>query len=488
LPDVQRVAVVPAAQRDPAGSDQSYEERLQLGRYVAVLWRHRFLIIVLTAAGAIAGLLASAMKPTMYEASATLMVVPPARNDLRPGAIANSRALLENLSLAGRVSAELGLDRPPLSYTAQRFLESAVSVDELRGTNLVRLRVKLPNPQTAMQAAQSLSHKAVALNSAIATQDGIARRDQLKAELDDAAGRLRTAEQALLEYQSTAQVELLKRDTDAMLDERGDLLKLLVEIEGEKARLAAAEAELGKHRPILAVPRLTAAEEALRHAPSAPPAAASRPLKEAAENADVSPDRLRQADRASADKPAAGGSALGDTRKSAEKARTPASAQTSVPRGQEGQADPEALDLTDPYVNPVYQTLTFQIATSRARLALLERQRHELVDVKKLGGPESQQLRELYARQMELERRQTTYDLARKVYSDLSMRYDESRTEVLGTTPQLQVIDEAVLPDRPLPRKRLQTILLGLVVGFLLATLASIVLDGTGAGRRVRFS
>jgi uncharacterized protein involved in exopolysaccharide biosynthesis len=136
----------------------------------------------------------------------------------------------------------------------------------------------------------------------------------------------------------------------------------------------------------------------------------------------------------------------------------------------------------------VYQTLTFQIATSRARLALLERQRHELVDVKKLGGPESQQLRELYARQMELERRQTTYDLARKVYSDLSMRYDESRTEVLGTTPQLQVIDEAVLPDRPLPRKRLQTILLGLVVGFLLAALASIVLDGTGAGRRVRFS
>jgi capsule polysaccharide export protein KpsE/RkpR len=451
-----------------------------------VLGRHRLLIIALSAVGAMAGLLASALKPTMYEASATLMVVPPARNDLRPGAIANSRALLENLSLAGRVSKELELDRPPLSYTPQQFLESAIAVDELRGTNLIRLRVKLPNAQTAMQAAQSLSHKAVALNGAIATQDGIARRDQLKADLEDAAGRLRTAEQAFLEYQSTAQVDLLKRDTDAMLDERGDLLKLLVEIEGEKARLAAAEEELTKHSPILSVPRLAAAEEALRRPPSSPaPPPARSQQREPDQNRERTPDRVTPA--VPGQRPLAGESARGDTRKPGEKPESSTPTQPSVPRGQEGQADSEALDLTNPYVNPVYQTLTFQIATSRARLALLERQRHELVDVKKLGGSESQQLRELYARQMELERRQTTYDLAKKVYSDLAMRYDESRTEVLGTTPQLQVIDEAVLPDRPLPRKRLQRILLGLVVGFLVATLASVVLDGTGAGRRVRF-
>ena len=59
-------------------------------------------------------------------------------------------------------------------------------------------------------------------------------------------------------------------------------------------------------------------------------------------------------------------------------------------------ADPETLDLTSPFVNPVYQTLDFQIATSGARLAGLEQQRRQLVDVTKLGGDEIAKLSELY--------------------------------------------------------------------------------------------
>ena len=53
-----------------------------------------------------------------------------------------------------------------------------------------------------------------------------------------------------------------------------------------------------------------------------------------------------------------------------------------------GEVDPQHLDLTNPFVNPVYQTLDFQIATSRTRIAALERERDELINVKKLGGKE----------------------------------------------------------------------------------------------------
>ena len=79
-----------------------------------------------------------------------------------------------------------------------------------------------------------------------------------------------------------------------------------------------------------------------------------------------------------------------------------------------GEVDSQHLDLTNPFVNPVYQTLDFQIATTRTRIAALERGRDELMNVKKLGGKELAQLNELYRREIEQARLQANFDLATK--------------------------------------------------------------------------
>ena len=197
-----------------------------------------------------------------------------------------------------------------------------------------------------MEASRRLAHKAVSLNAEVSQREGSSIRELLKAHLDESADQLKASEAQLLAYKRTAQVELLERDTDAMMDERGELLRLTIDIESEKARLSAAESEITKQPRLLSVGRSVSSEEALRRA-------------------------------AELDK------------------NNPSNAAIT---------DAQTLDLSNPFINPVYQTLALQIATSRAQLAALQQHRRELIEVKKLGGHELKELGDLYSRQIELAR------------------------------------------------------------------------------------
>ena len=117
----------------------------------------------------------------------------------------------------------------------------------------------------------------------------------------------------------------------------------------------------------------------------------------------------------------------------------------------------------------MYQALEVQIATSRVNLAALERQRDELVNVKKIGGTEVAGLRELYQRQSEEARLQANLNLATRVYSELAVRHAQIRAQSPGATAQLTVVDEAQPPDRPVSRRRLQHATYGAVAGLILS-------------------
>jgi uncharacterized protein involved in exopolysaccharide biosynthesis len=377
------------------------------------------LLLALAFVGGIAGFAFSRTKPILYEGVTTVLVLPPSKTDVRTASTANFRALLENLTHSMQVINELGLDKPPFSFTPQRFHDEALQVEEVAGTNLVKVRVRLPDPTRAMEASRRLAQKAVSLNTQISEREGSSIRDLLKTHLDEASDQLKTAEAQVLAFKRTAQVDLLERDTDAMMYERGELLRLTIDIESEKARLTAAETEIGKQQRVLSVGRAVQSEEALRR------------------------------------------TAELDTNNPANKAVK----------------DAQTLDLSNPFINPVYQTLEFQIASSRARLAALQQQRRELVDVKKIGGRELKELSELYSRQIELARLETNYDLAKKVYSDIRVRYEATRSEGVGSSAVLQVVDDAIPPDRPLSRQTTKLSALGLIGGFMAAALVALVLD-----------
>jgi uncharacterized protein involved in exopolysaccharide biosynthesis len=108
----------------------------------------------------------------------------------------------------------------------------------------------------------------------------------------------------------------------------------------------------------------------------------------------------------------------------------------------------------------------------------LEQERRQLVEVRKLGGEELARLNELYVRQIELGRRQASFDLAKRIYSDLAVRSEEARTQSVGTSPQLQLVDSAITPERPISAGRLRALLLGVIAGALAAGLVALALEG----------
>jgi capsular polysaccharide biosynthesis protein len=464
------------------------EEELNLGRYIAILRRHWLALFVGVFVGGAAGFVGASLRPVFYEGVTTILI---GRSN-SVIATATSRALLENRTLAAETLAEIGS-----SLSSEAFVTNLLTVEQVPSTNVMKVRVRFEDAAKAAQASRVLSQKAVELNRRVASEEGSAVRGQLKVLLDQAADRLKTAEAEHLRYEDQAQIELLKRDTERMIAERGELLKLRIDIETERARVAAAEQEIKKHDPVYSLPRAVNAETALQR------------TAERATAADVANEALRRVEdqssslKSSATKPMpAGPPPVEQSKDPAKRERETArwerqlrqetnedlqrrfEAQAAAVAGTQdalnriatpnGEVDPQLLDLSHPFVNPVYQTLAFQIATSRTRLAALERQEREMVVVRKLGNNRFDELSDLYRRTAELARLETNLDLAKQVYETLTVRYEQSRAESVDGMVQLQIVDAAVTPERPLSRKRAQAGVLGLTVGLVVAGIAAL--------------
>ena len=76
------------------------------------------------------------------------------------------------------------------------------------------------------------------------------------------------------------------------------------------------------------------------------------------------------------------------------------------------------MQLRDEEVNAVYQRLDEEVATSRAKLAGLERKKAQLMNVNKIGAVKFPSLSLLYEREGQLARLELERDLARKVYGE----------------------------------------------------------------------
>jgi hypothetical protein len=462
------------------------EEELNLGRYVASLRRHWLVLFLGVFVGGVAGFAGASLRPVIYEGVTTIVI---GRSE-SVIATATSRALLENRTVAAEMLAEIGSSLSP-----EVFVTSLLTVEQVPSTNVMKVRVKFDDAAKAAQASRALSQKAVELNRRVASEEGSAVRGQLKGLLDQAADRLKTAEAEYLQYEDQAQVELLKRDTERMIAERGDLLRLRIDIETERARLAAAEQEIKKQNPVSSLPRAVNAETALQWA--AARAAAADLAQEALRRVEDQSSSLKE----SATMSVPGAPPVEPSKDPAKREREMArqgrelrqdpnedlqrrlDAQAAAVVGTQealnrlaaptGDVDPQLLDLSHPFVNPVYQTLAFQIATSRTRLAALERQEREMVVVRKLGNTRFDELSDLYRRTAELARLKTNLDLAKQVYQTLTVRYEQSRAESVDSMVQLQIVDPAVTPILPLSRKRAQAAVLGATVGALIAALAA---------------
>ena len=389
-----------------------------LDREVSVLWlaslarRHAARIALIAFLGALAGAGYASLQPIVYEGRTKLIVVAPKLGGNRlPTSVASFRELLENRTVAAQVIRDLRLDQAPHRLTPQSFFERAAEVTELRNTTVLTVTVRLTDAALAARVANALAKGAIALSQRVDQHETATLADRLALQLKDASERLARAESTLLNYRREAQVELLRTDADAMLEQREGLPRLLGSIAGERARAAQIERELAKLDARVTVHRSFDADPAM----------------------------------------------------------------TESLRVQAGSNSVMGITLNDEYVNPVYQGLQRELGQSRTRLAELEHRRGEMVGRQKIGGAELTRLIELYGRESMLSRLQSDYDLAKRVHADTAVRFEQVRTEMASSSAQLVVLDEALPADRPFSRGRGKWAVFGAVTALLTALVVAVI-------------
>jgi len=391
-----------------------------LDREVSLVWlaslarRHATRLALIAVVGALAGWGLASLQPIVYEGRTKLIVVAPKLGGTRPPtSVASFRELLENRTVAAQVIRDLRLDQAPHRLTPQSFFERAAEVTELRNTTVLTVTVRLTDASLAARVANELAKGAIALSQKVDQHESATLADRLALQLKNAGERVARAESTLLNYRREAQVELLRTDADAMLEQREGLPRLLGSIAGERARAAQIERELAK----------LAARVTVRRSFDADPA------------------------------------------------------MTESLRLQAGSNSVMGITLNDEYVNPVYEGLQRELGQSRTRLAELEHRRGELVGRQKIGGAELTRLVELYGRESMLSRLQSDYDLAKRVHDDTAVRFEQVRTEMASSSAQLVVLDEALPADRPLSRGRGKWAVFGAVVALLTAFTVAVIIS-----------
>jgi uncharacterized protein involved in exopolysaccharide biosynthesis len=393
----------------------TYGQEVSLSELLLVLWRYWLLVLGIAVSVGILAFLVSSNRTPVYEASSRLLVSPPtiAGGDRPPVSLGTYQALISNQSLILEVLKELGLTEPPHELTPAEALQRNLSIVAV-GTEVIMITARLDDAALAAQLANRLAERSIRVGQQVVQEDV----DMIKVQVDESHKRLEEAEGRLLAYRKQAQLEALHAEVDVLLEERSKQLPLLVQIEGERARIRQTIEELARHDP--------------------------------------GPRQDRVADPSV-------------TRES-----TGASESPWLTRSEKERAPAERT---------VYEVLSQQLADSRTKLSELESQRAEILRATDLTNLGAKKLNELYTSEVELERLQREAELAREAYFNVAIPYGEARIQAAGLGPQLQVIDVAVPPNRPVSPRPLRDTTVALLVATVLAG-AAVLLYGVMSDRR----
>ena len=128
------------------------------------------------------------------------------------------------------------------------------------------VRGRLTDPDLVAAVVNRVADLGTETARHVSQQEALQARNDIKLQLDEAKTRLDAATARLDQRRTTSQLELVQRDVDSALDQRGSLLDLQIKIEAEKARLNQAEQELSSRPRLDTVVRSIDADPALLEA------------------------------------------------------------------------------------------------------------------------------------------------------------------------------------------------------------------------------
>jgi uncharacterized protein involved in exopolysaccharide biosynthesis len=165
------------------------------------------------------------------------------------------RELVESPTRVAELLSEFGLDKPPHDHTPDKFLQSHLDVEVIRDSTIIEVGVRLKDRDMLVTLARRYAERVVETAQRLNTEGIDYTAERIRQQRDAALARLNLADQALQQYQSATQIELLRKDVDTLLERRPDALDLTVQIQGARARLQQAEAELARQEKVREVRR-----------------------------------------------------------------------------------------------------------------------------------------------------------------------------------------------------------------------------------------
>jgi uncharacterized protein involved in exopolysaccharide biosynthesis len=250
--------------RNDSGYGDSEKRAFDYIDYLRAHWR---LIVTASVSAIVISFSVSLLLPKRYTATASIVIEPPAGNDVRT-ATAVSPVYLESLRTYERFAASDTLfagavERFHLSSgenarSIESLKQQVLKVTKVRDTKILEISATLPEPALAQQFVIYVAEETVKLSrgeSAVADREVMGEAERQAA---DAQERLERAQQALVAYSARepngaleprieSDVDLLEKIHQSLMDVRGDIAEYqqkpeyAVQLPGFRARAAELE-------------------------------------------------------------------------------------------------------------------------------------------------------------------------------------------------------------------------------------------------------
>lgn len=445
------------------------EEEVELGDYLRVLWRRRYLIVLGTLACALAAFAVSKVMPEVYQATATLVLLPPRfSTELRatPLSVETYRSMAKSDYIVDKVRRELV--RKNIIRAGERIGAALEARTHSRARQenlpLIDLVVEADSPQKAEAIANTWAEVFVAESL---TPIGRAKEGSLELiekEYPAARQRLMEAEAKLKELEDSydRQIKAAEDTWDAKITD----FRAEWKIESLKKQLASYEQEL-----IGSIEKLHQAQMDIKRTKDT--------LEELHKEIKGHPQFITLSRSISDD-------ALWD--RAVDGLSSEAAKQL------------ETLRLKSEQLNPVYHSLLQRLADTQVAYEALLPQEKYLQDQIAARRKEVEELTQLIlSKELELEKlkreKETALALLRRerdfrvselkreveslrgTYSTLAQKYEVARLAKAEEDPDVKVWGYAVAPERPVrPRTMLNTEI-ALVAGLMLSVMLAFLLE-----------
>lgn len=426
-------------------------EELELRELLAIISKHKFLIMALFVCAIVGAFIASQLMTPIYQAGTTILVESGSALEnpfaqmlnMDKPQLGDYAELLKSRSLLYAVASKLNLVQDENSPEMDE-LRKAVSIQTVTGANLIKISVESPDPQLARDLANGLAEEFIRQNELFNRTQARGAREFIAEQLEIVSAELASAEEALKNYKQEHMVFAPEEEVKAILNQLTQLESLrAVAIVGQQ-EVAARLAEINKQ--LAGVDSRIIASTTITNNPL---------IQELKAKLTALEIELSGAREKYTDKHPTVLSLIAQIEEV--KARMKREAERVV------STETEAL-------NPVYQELYQQAGQLMVEALAME---VRLDTLAKLIAEQEQQFVQLPEKELQLANLVRNAKVSEQIYIMLRQKYEEVRITEAMESANVRVVDAALEPLEPIrPRKMLNVAIaavLGLFVGVGLA-------------------